>query len=307
MPCSRRTSSSTQSVNGQPVAGPDSMPTHSGVSPLAIISSISALKSVERLGDLVALLLPDARDVPHERLEVGLERHAVLRAVDVGERQVAVGPVLRHRRHDVVGDLEQVAVLGELLQLAGLREGGDVGRVAAEHLGVDLLLEVTPADVGDVDAVGLAELGQGVLHRAGLVLGVLHAEHRHRAGAALARRRRERRRRARGGCRRRGAAVVVAAAVVVSSPRCCGRRPPLRWWPPPPPLLSEPHAAARNTERDRYRGQLQPAFLIEFPLIGAAGSVPGSVVNAFISRRQRSRVIAGASRRPAPARCCRVL
>src|SRR6478609_2860355 len=50
MPCSRSTSSSTQSVNGQPVAVPDSMPTHSGVSPLAIILSSSALNSVKVVG-----------------------------------------------------------------------------------------------------------------------------------------------------------------------------------------------------------------------------------------------------------------
>src|SRR6478735_7227075 len=50
MPCSRSTSSSTQSVNGQPVAAPDSMPTHSGVSPLAIILSSSALNSVKVVG-----------------------------------------------------------------------------------------------------------------------------------------------------------------------------------------------------------------------------------------------------------------
>ena len=178
------------------------MPTHSGVSPSAIISSTSALKSVEGLGHLVALLLPDARDVPHERLEVGLERHAVLGAVDVGRtpgssRPSSPTPTPRRRREPA----STSPSWANWFELAGLREVGDVGRVAAEHLGVDLLLEVTAADVGDVDPVGLAELGQGVLHRTGLVLGVLDAEHRHRAGAT-------------GAWGRSASGVVVA-------PRCC--------------------------------------------------------------------------------------
>ncbi len=70
--------SSVQSVNIQPVAVPDSMPTQSGLEPpAAAISSTSAWNSSKVVGTVVAVGLEAGRLVEHDALEVGLDRHAV--------------------------------------------------------------------------------------------------------------------------------------------------------------------------------------------------------------------------------------
>src|SRR5688572_20704280 len=49
-PWSRRSTSSIQSVAGQPVATPDSMPAHHGLVPLAAILSLRAISSFQVVG-----------------------------------------------------------------------------------------------------------------------------------------------------------------------------------------------------------------------------------------------------------------
>ncbi len=114
-------------------------------------------------------------------------------------------------------------------ELARLREQRDVRRVAAEHLGVDLLLEVATADVRDVDAVGLTELGERVLLGTGLVLGVLDAEHRHRPAAARPR--------------------------IDAAKRALGERGPV-WWTDGAP--DENRRLARNTSYADWYASLPP-------------------------------------------------
>ena len=76
---------------------------------------------VERRRDLVALLGEHRRQVPHERLEVGLERHAVLGIVDHVARQHGLGDVRVGGGRDVVGQGQGVAAR---------RVAGDDGRAA---------------------------------------------------------------------------------------------------------------------------------------------------------------------------------
>ena len=112
---------------------------------------------VEGGGNFVAVGLEASRLVPDERLEVGLVGHAVLGAVDVAEAHGAIGPVLADRFSDGVGQRHDVAITGEVSELAGLREDRDVGRGAGLDLHVDLRLPVGGTDVEDRHVVGLGE------------------------------------------------------------------------------------------------------------------------------------------------------
>ena len=140
------------------------MPTHSGVSPLAIILSIRALNSVERRRHLVALRLPDARHVPDERLEVGLERARRTACRRPGRRAaVAVVPV----RVDAASTSSASGTIAP--SLANRRACRAAGRcrcrrVAAFDLGVDVRFPVGVTGVLDRDADRVTERLQGVLN-----------------------------------------------------------------------------------------------------------------------------------------------
>ena len=83
-PASRSIRSSIQSVAGQPVASPDSMPAHHGLMPARRDRVAQRDQLVPRGGDLPALLREHLRRVPDEGLHVGAERRAVELAADGG-------------------------------------------------------------------------------------------------------------------------------------------------------------------------------------------------------------------------------
>ena len=90
--------SSIQSVAGQPVASPDSMPAHHGLtSPCARDLVAEGLQVVQGLGDLVARVGEHAGRVPDERLDVRAERRAVELAVDGAVGLPVLGPAARRR------------------------------------------------------------------------------------------------------------------------------------------------------------------------------------------------------------------
>src|SRR5690606_41489732 len=73
-------------------------------------------------------------------------------------------------RLDGVGGGQDVAVCDHALEQAGLRDRREVGGVAALGLDDELLLELSGAVVGHLDAGALGELLEGVLHLVGLDL-----------------------------------------------------------------------------------------------------------------------------------------
>ena len=107
------------------------------------------LELFERGRDLVAVGLEQRRLVVDDALQVGLGRDAVLDAVDLADDRVALDPVLVDGRVDLFGDRDEEPVIGEVGELAGLREERDVGRVAALDLGVDVRFPVGVAGEAD--------------------------------------------------------------------------------------------------------------------------------------------------------------
>ena len=124
----------------------------------------------------IALRLEQRRFVPHQRLQVGLVRNAVLGSVDVTEGRPRGRPVLVHRGNDIVGQRNDVAVACEVGQLARLREDEDVRRVAAGCLRIDLVCSVAGTGVGDLDACLRREVVQRIPQGTGLLVAGLGTE-----------------------------------------------------------------------------------------------------------------------------------
>ena len=137
--------SSIQSVAGQPVSPPLSKPTHHGVPPSSTIWSLSAIRSSQVVGHLVAGGVEVVLRVPDHALEVDVGRQAVVLAVVLaeGHERLAEQVVQLVDVEAQVLERHDVARLGQVGDGAGLRHGGDVERAA---LGPDLELLLEVAD-----------------------------------------------------------------------------------------------------------------------------------------------------------------
>ena len=120
---------------------------------------------VERGRDLVAGFFEGGGLVPDERLEVGLGRDAVLRAVDVAVDLEVLVPVLIEGGIHLVGQCNDRAITREVGELAGLREERDVRRIPAFDLGGDVRFPVGVTGVLDRQVDGFAPGVERVVDR----------------------------------------------------------------------------------------------------------------------------------------------
>ena len=151
--------SSTQSVAGQPVAPPEPRPMHHGLPPSAMIFSLERGQFFLGLGDLVAGFLEIVRRVPDQRLHVGLvgegEEAWLAVLVLVGaeiDPGLAGAVIVLDPVGGVVAERRQQALRRQILDQAGLRQDGDVGRAAGLRVDDDLLLVVLRRGIFDLDA-----------------------------------------------------------------------------------------------------------------------------------------------------------
>ena len=152
--------SSIQSVAGQPVAAPDPMPMHHGVSPSATIWSWSVSSSSQVGRDLVAGRVKGLLRVPDQALAVEAPpqaRHlsAAVRArhvrhVEPGLLVVFLQPGLGHELRDRSITLPCLTIGAG--QRPGCGKSRMSGAVAGLHLRADLGLELLRAFVLDRDA-----------------------------------------------------------------------------------------------------------------------------------------------------------
>ena len=157
--------SSTQSVAGQPVAPPDPSPMHHGLPPSAMIFCSRVGKLFLCLGHLVAGFLEIVRRVPDQRLHVGLVGEGeeaglavlVLEGAEI-DPGLAGAVILLDPVGGVVAERRQQALRSQILDQAGLRQNGDVGRAAGLRVDDDLLLVVLGRRIFHVDAGRLGEI-----------------------------------------------------------------------------------------------------------------------------------------------------